>query len=429
MSTAQPLPFQLPAIARHVDVLSRATGSLEASVPGFGKTFVAAFVARELELTPCVVAPKSVLPHWRRALGSCGTKPPLFVTNPEQVKTDRFQHGAWKIRNRQWLWNLPDHSLLILDECHRYKDRTTQTAKFMVAAARQKIPTIAASATAAKDPMDLYALGLLLNLHNGPDFLGLCFQYGMVRGPMDFRFSGRLEDLERLHRLIFPAHGYRATYDQIPGFPENQIVALGVDIEKAKQLDAIWDRVKELQALKETAAEAVVDRLRARQLAELQKVPAFIELINDHLDQDMSVAVFLNFRDTIDALKAKFPTSGTIVGGQTELQRQHAIDEFQADRSRVIFCQAQAGGVGISLHDTLGTFPRVSLISPPESAILLIQILGRIRRVGAKSPALQKIVFAEGTIEERVRRGVEKKVGQIDTINDGDLDPLSCNTM
>lgn len=424
MSTAAPLSFQIPSIERHLAVLAKNPGTLEASVPGFGKTFVAAFVARELGLTPCVIAPKSVLPHWRRALAACGTKTPAFVSNPEQVKLDRFEHGEWEIRNRRWSWNLPEHSLMILDECHRYKDRTTQTAKFMVAAARQGIKTIAASATAAKDPMDLYALGLLLGLHNGNDFLGLCFQYGMVKGPLDFRFSGRLEDLERLHRLIFPAHGYRATYDQIPGFPENTTVALGVEIEKPKQLDAIWARVQELQGLKETAAEAVVDRLRARQLAELQKVPAFCELIKDHLAEGMSVAVFLNFSDTIDALLEKFPRTGCVRGGQAELKRQHVIDEFQADRSRLIFCQAAAGGVGISLHDTLGTYPRVSLISPPESAILLVQILGRIRRAGAKTPALQKIVFAEGTIEEGVRRGVEKKVDQIDTINDGDLDPL-----
>lgn len=425
MSLASPLPFQIPSIQRHLEVLAKNPGTLEASVPGFGKTYVAAFVARELGLTPCVVAPKSVLPHWRRALESCGTKPPLFVSNPEQVKLDRFEHGGWKIRNRQWLWDLPEHSLMILDECHRYKDRTTQAAKFMVAAARQGVRTFAASATAAKDPMDLYALGLLLGLHNGNDFLGLCFQYGMVKGALDFRFSGRLEDLERLHRLIFPAHGYRATYDQIPGFPENTTVALGVEVAKPREIDAIWARVQELQGLKETAAEAVTDRLRARQLAELQKVPAFCELIRDHLAEGMHVCVFLNFRDSIEAVKAKFPGCGLIVGGQSELQRQHYIDQFALDRTDVILCQAQAGGVGISLHDTLGIHPRVSLISPPESAILLIQILGRIRRAGAKTPALQKIVFAEGTVEEKVRRGVEKKVGQIDTINDGTLDPLT----
>lgn len=425
MSLAQPLPFQEPSVQRHLEVLARAPGSLEASVPGFGKTYVAAFVCRELGLTPCVVAPKSVLPHWRRALDAAGTNAPAFVANPEQVKLDRFQHGEWKIRNRQWLWDLPSHPLLILDECHRYKARTSQTAKLMVAAARQGIPTLAASATAAKDPMDLYALGLLLNLHTGPDFEGFCFQHGMVRGALDFKFSGKLADLERLHRLIFPAHGYRATYADIPGFPESLTIPLGVDVEGVGSVNELWDRVRELEELKETATEAVTVRLRARQLAELRKVPAFTELVKDHLEEGMSVAVFLNFSDSIDALLTKFPHAGVIRGGQSEHVRQHAIDEFAADRSRLIICQAAAGGVGISLHDQLGTHPRVSLISPPESAVLLVQILGRIRRTGAKTPALQKIVFAERTVEEKVRRAVEMKVEQIETINDGDLDPLN----
>lgn len=423
MSLTEPLPFQLPSIERHLQVLAKHPGTLEASVPGFGKTFVAAFVARELGLTPCVVAPKSVLPHWRRALAACGTKPPAFVLNPEQVKLDRFEHGEWEIRNRRWSWDLPPHPLLILDEAHRYKS-TSQTEKLMTGAARQKIPTMAASATAAKDPLDLYALGLLLELHKGPDFMGLCFQHGVIKGPVDYQFGGRLADLERLHRLIFPEHGYRATYDQIPGFPENTIEAYGVDVANAKLIDRAWTEVQRLEELKLEALEAVTERLRARQIAEMQKIPSFAEMIRDHVAEGMSVAVFLNFRESIEALREKFPGAGIVWGQQSEASRQFSIDEYQADRKRTIICQAAAGGVGISLHDVLGIHPRVSLISPPESAVLLLQILGRIRRAGAKTPALQKIIFAEGTIEEKVRRSVEKKVTQIDTINDGDLDPL-----
>jgi hypothetical protein len=78
----------------------------------------------------------------------------------------------------------------------------------------------------------------------------------------------------------------------------------------------------------------------------------------------------------------------------------------------------------LSLHDVNGKHPRVSLISPSFSAIDLKQALGRIHRAGAQSPAVQKIIFAEGTVEMRVCRLVRKKLNNIDLINDDEMNPL-----
>lgn len=80
--------------------------------------------------------------------------------------------------------------------------------------------------------------------------------------------------------------------------------------------------------------------------------------------------------------------------------------------------------MGISLHDTRGTFPRHSLISPPENARDLIQAMGRNRRNGQKTPAFRSILTLADSIERRVKAAVERKAGQIEEINDGDLDPL-----
>ncbi len=73
------------------------------------------------------------------------------------------------------------------------------------------------------------------------------------------------------------------------------------------------------------------------------------------------------------------------------------------------------------MHDINGKYPRVSLISPTFSAQDLKQALGRIHRAGAKSPAIQKIIFCAGTVEEKVAKKVAMKIKNIDTINDGDI--------
>ena len=78
-----------------------------------------------------------------------------------------------------------------------------------------------------------------------------------------------------------------------------------------------------------------------------------------------------------------------------------------------------------SLHDQDGRFPRVGLLSIPESSTHLIQALGRNDRVGAKSVGLNRILFCAGTMEERVYENLASKIADIESINDGDLGILS----
>ena len=60
-----------------------------------------------------------------------------------------------------------------------------------------------------------------------------------------------------------------------------------------------------------------------------------------------------------------------------------------------------------------------------ENARDLVQALGRNRRVGQKTPAFRTVLTLENSIERRVKAAVERKANQIETINDGDLDPLT----
>ncbi len=59
---------------------------------------------------------------------------------------------------------------------------------------------------------------------------------------------------------------------------------------------------------------------------------------------------------------------------------------------------------------------------PGYRADSLRQALGRIHRDGAKSKSIQYIVFAAGTVEEKVKRRVDAKLHRLDLLNDGDLD-------
>ena len=90
--------------------------------------------------------------------------------------------------------------------------------------------------------------------------------------------------------------------------------------------------------------------LRARQKVELVKVPLFVEMVEEALENNMSVVVFLNFSETIEALSQRLNTK-CIVNGEAKYakHRQQNIDDFQADKQRVILINLAAGVAGLLL--------------------------------------------------------------------------------
>jgi hypothetical protein len=58
-----------------------------------------------------------------------------------------------------------------------------------------------------------------------------------------------------------------------------------------------------------------------------------------------------------------------------------------------------------------------------DSSDTIREALGRLPRADSKTAVLYKIIFAAKTVEERVRRNVQKKLSCIDLLNDGDLIP------
>jgi superfamily II DNA or RNA helicase len=440
---AEPRSFQADAVRHHIELLRRNGASAEGSVPGFGKTFVAAFVAREMGHELVVACPKVVVPHWRAAAELAGAKV-RCVSNYEQHKLGHTGMGEWarkpsRIRDKatgkvkrsqggQWRWTFPKPTLLVVDEAHYCKSRPSQNAKLVTAAKRQGVPTIVMSATLAVDPTDLYAVGYLLGLHDG-DFGWNAFQaqYGVLPIGFEMKFCPNHDPsaLTRLNAELFPKRGHRKTYEEIPGFPPEQtdIRAVEADKKALEAMEKAWARTKELEDLHASAETAGAARTRARQLAELAKVPAIIDLARDLRDSGLSVLIFLNYHDTIDAV-AEALKCPKFDGRTGETERARIIAGFQEDKEHVVAFQTGAGGIGISLHDTRGNRPRHSILSPGDDARAFIQALGRNRRVDQKSPAFRTVLTLANSIEGRVHRALTAKVGQIDSINDGDLDPL-----
>lgn len=326
--------------------------------------------------------------------------------------------------------------LIYFDEGHRCKGRGSLNSKVLVQAKKQGIPVVVASATAAKDPLEMYALGYALGLHCGSNFWQWAMKFGCEQGEHGgLVFHGGKPALKKLHALIYPSRGVRVTRDEIPDFPETQITPELYQLPDPDQLDALYTdmgaQLKALEAKRQGDRDLehpLTQLLRDRQRIELLKVPLFVELAQDAIEEGMSVAIFVNFDETLREICARLSTTCTIDGSQVgdagAKRRQANIDLFNSGEVSSIVCNTRAGGVGVSLHDTTGEHPRLALISPTFSAIDLIQVFGRVWRSGARSKSLQRIVLVKDTVEEQIHKKLKGKVNNISLINDGDLNPF-----
>lgn len=430
------LPYQVPAVKMLAKALETHGGALDASDTGTGKTYVSLAACAALGKPVFVVCPKAVIPSWKRAAAHFGIAL-AGIGNYEMLRrgTDAavklVENKTAKKPTEEFRWNLPPGTAIVFDECHRMKDHKTLNNKLGMAALRQGYKVIGLSATAADNPTQMkFAARLTKQIADERQFFGWMLRNGVIRGRFGLEFTGGKRVLADLHHRIFPTHGSRLRIADLgDAFPETQIATVSFDMNgvAAKIQAAYDDMADEIAALEEREASdrgacILTARLRARQRSEILKAPAIAQLAEDQIEEGMSVAVFVNFDDVLDAVAAKLGTKCVVRGGQTAEEREANVAAFQADKSPVIVCNIKAGGVGISLHGSPSARMRYSIICPSDSSQDMKQALGRVWRAnGAKS--IQRIFLAAGTIEEKVYANAVEKIGRIDALNDGDGNP------
>ena len=431
MSTSPLYDWQQPHANKLVKAVRLYGSAKDGSDTGTGKTVIAVHVAKELGLLPFVLCPKSVIPSWRGWVTE--TFPQLKLGTVHNYESLRGGKTMFiKRKGKGYAWQLDrDKMLLIFDEDHRCKSEKSLNSKMLIAARKQGYRILLLGATSFSSPLDMKALGYALGLHDNNDWWKWCLSNECrpkTWGGLEY--NGSVEHLKSLHDLVYKDKGSRIRVADLPdgAFPDSIVEANSFPMGNPDDINDIYETMHaELKVLEERKAGdedmQLTIQLRARQEVELLKVPVLLDLVNELVQDGKSVVVFLNFKASIDSLLGSLEDPCCIVGGQTTDEREANIQRFQNDGSFVMVCAMQAGGVGVSLHDTLGNRPRVSLINPSFSAIDLRQALGRIHRAGGKTAVDQHIIFAEGTIEDDICRSVRQKIRNIDLINDKDVTP------
>jgi len=420
------LKWQVEPMTRLVEILKTNLSAVDSSSTGVGKTYTACSVAKNLGLALGVICPKAVIPSWHDASKHIGTEI-KFVVNYEGLKFSAGEkyivwtpmgYPVWKISER-------DPVLLVFDEAHRCKDHNlSKNALMLISAVSQKIRHLLVSATLADSPLHMRAVGYSLGLHNGRNFQEWIRSLGCWKDSNNrWHFTGGENSMKRIRSSIFPSRGVRIRADDLgKDFPTTLITAEVIEASGADKIyESLQKRLEKVQEQTENYHKTVLTEvLGARRRVELLKVPSMVSLAKDAIEQDNSVAIFVCFNETVEALKEALKCP-VITGDTPQNERNRIMKVFRADRIPAVVLNISAGGVGISLH---GARQRLSLISPSWSAIDLIQTIGRVRRAGG-SHSVQKILFANGSVEESVCARVRSKVGCIETLNDGDTQGIT----
>ena len=401
--------------------------TLDSSAVGTGKTVVAAHLALRLKRPVAVLCPKAVIPAWERELEEVGITP-VFVLNYEKIRTGNTPHmtkRGKKIMN----WHVPKGTLFLIDEIHKCKGPYTQNAQLVISLIKQNFCIHGMSATASEDPTEMRALGYMLNLHSLAksegglhNWFGWMKAHGCYQDEWNGWHLGKKNKLEKIKERIYGVMGAKLTVADFPeSFRNNRVFVEPMQFADSKKIIGIYKKlgltpqiIKDLieNGTVDGSDHVIVNILRARQLTEALKVPDLVTYAQDLEEQGNSVVLFVNFRDTVDALCMQLECA-SIEGGQTIEERQKVVDDFQSDETHIVVANIAAGGTGLSLHDCNGDRPRVSLICPSFNAKDYLQTLGRIHRNGAKSDALQKVLVTSGSIEENVIDSIERKVNNM----------------
>lgn len=480
------LEYQIPHTIECTNIMIEHNRLLNGSDTGTGKTYSAIAVCAQLELRPFIISPKSVISSWKKAmkhfkipyygitnyesLQNCQYYPPNkthkekcpFISKFEKQQTDSdddfvvITEKTKKLYNDSSsdsepekkskkkkdvkkkksstdsdkkqksqkieygvIWNVPKDIIVIFDEAHRCKNSKTINSRILQELSKTNAKIMLLSATICDKPQTFAVCGYVLKLYKR--LSDAKHWINKIGKSYDDIMIG-------VHHYLYKEHKYasRMKISELGNkFPQNSIICECFDADSHDEIEKMYDEIKLAEEdlknkVENSSALAKITYLR--QQIELLRTPILISQAKKCLEEGNAVVIFVNFTESLQLIASELDTKCIIYGDQTLEERDANIESFQQDITHVIVCNSRSGGVGISLHDLNGKYPRVSLISPSYSSIEIIQCLGRIHRAGAKTPARQIICYISGTIEEKICENMKNKISNIANINDGNLD-------
>ena len=433
------LPFQKIGL----DFLLKTEGiALLADEMGLGKTVQAlAFVSRSDTRRPTVVvAPLITLENWRREIlrflqvdvktpfgEFAGTDPRIQVirSGKDQLRPAEFYLVNYEMASKH-VKSLKSAGpgTVIYDECQNL--RNSATIKYSACAAIGRHDTVKHRIGLSGTP--IYNRGIeVYNIAEAikPGVLGDRDEF--VRRYCSMWDTSKTDESDgkrtalsaRLKKSIMLR---RRKADVLPDLPEKNKIQQNIPIDSSAYEKALEDMYKKIRAAQrdlqgdsssrseEDKKEGLFEvnksirelRVAERQIAGLAKAPHVVEYIEGllHDYEDEKFVIFCHHRSVHQAIRdgLHWYKPMQVIGGQSDKERQKAIDEFQTGDARVIICGLRAGNVGINLTGAA----YVIFAELDWSPSIHRQAEDRLHRIGQKRTVFSHYLVGDDTFDEQI---------------------------
>lgn len=434
-------PYQQEDVARGMELES----FINAMPPGCGKTLesIATILGWEQtgkEVFPVlVICPSALKENWRREWQEKFTNRKavllddsnksnwhhyynmrmgdVFIVNYESLKKFFLISTGVKGKEKPTLKSMTFNMVkdvpktIILDEAHKLKDTGTMQAKIVKGITTGKQHVIALTGTPvvnrSSDLISILAIINKLHLFGGYKFF--MDRYCKTGKNVDNHYN---ELNGKLNEICFFRREKKEVLKDLPDKSRTKAIC---DIStRAEYNEAVHTFQKYLtdngytakEIDKKLKAEVLVKIGLLKKLSAVGKMQEVYEYVDDLIECDEKVVLFIHSREVAEALMKKYPHAVTVRGADNAEAKQRSVDAFQGNPDiKLIIVSIKAGGVGL----TLTSASNVGFVELPWHDADCDQCESRCHRIGVKSAVTATYFLGKDTIDEKIYQIIEEK--------------------
>jgi hypothetical protein len=401
---------------------------------GYGKSRIAANVAKTLNLPTVVICPKTVISMWQNLLTTLNIKVLLICTYGKLLKSDYLTKCGKQFKpTKEWKQLTKKGVFIICDESQNIKNNTS--LRHWAFCGLIKVPCKLLHLTAA--PIDKRQNWVCLYQNMG--IITNTLMSGRYKGAFAYKEYGLGEALakaklynKQLVKNITDVYSFKKknipeilAYLWVNVFRELLVIPVVDPVYKYKDvvmkqsrynLFATLDKEgKSLmyEALTELGNAGIVkdnqvniDAVRRNfGIVQLATMNTLVRLTIDKLQEpNRKVIICCPFISDQELLIDKLQNYNPLLLNGNIKNRDTIINQFNEPNNdhRCLVMTQNVGGEGISLHDTHSGFPRTMYIVPTHDFLKMVQCAGRIYRRGLKSHTEVFFVYSNDGLIENV---------------------------
>ena len=450
------LPHQVDSYKHSLKILKDWFVTVNSSRTGAGKTILTLAIARTLGMDLLLVVPPTLQDPWKESAAKLGVNVFMCLSYDQLrgSKGRQLKHGIFNLLTRDEDDNfLPTEDfkevlktkklLIVFDEFHKVKNVATQQLeschvliRCLVSTPETLCRSILLSATPGdKEEHALSFLKMLGIVHHRNLYeidkgilrpTGFHFIYNLAKKVdklvLDQIMPGGLESLQSRNamKMTFEIYTkiFRDKYTSCmspPGITAKKMVKAGFysfPPEDDKILQDAYDSLRQSMKTDDndegllTSTKSTFSRItKAFVKMEIAKVRTMVRLALEYLNgKNNKVIMYFSYKQSIEGAARLLTNFNPLIldGSIPKDKRKLMVDCFQQNNSnyKLMISQYKVGGVGLSLDDITGEYPRTQLFAPSHSMIEIEQASGRTLRATTKSDALNLMVFSKNVKEE-----------------------------